>query len=1090
MTATMNSAQGLCLVSASAGSGKTHRLTEEVARSLDPKGQNGIEVSSLLAVTYTTKAQAELESRLRRTLIAQKEFQRAEELPLAYVGTVHAVCLRLLDEFALEAGLSPGLDGLPRGAARLLLQQSLERALDPELRKRLNRLCAALELNWDGRTRRHDWITPVDQLMTLARNNRIAPEDLRAMAKRSSAGLLELLGPPLSEGETLERELVQAINSAVLALTELNDGQKNTAEVVAVLEECRREFERGRLPWSQWCKLAKIKPGKRAVPLVADVVDLAANFEQHPRFQREIRELCEVLFEAASVGLGAYARFKAERGLLDFVDMIDLALSLLAVPAVSRELSERLSLLVVDEFQDTSPIQLALFARLHALTRRSLWVGDRKQCIFEYAGADPALMEAVTAWAETSGGKSEVLGNNYRSRPELVRPISALFSRAFAAHGHNPEEVSTEPQRPALPELGSLPGFSLWWLTGKRWSEIESIALGVARLLSNPAATPVLDRTTKTVRPLRPGDIAVLVASNREAEELSLALAARGVGSALARTGLMVTPEASLLSAALSYLLDSKNTLASAQVEALLGFEGQTQEAWLSARIRVHAEGCEPPCCLPLQQLDALRDVLGALSPKEIVMRVMAKLDLPTLAQRWPDPEQRLGNLDALLALVVAYEDRATYLREAASLAGLLRYFDETRIAVWQEDEERATDEQHVGQSDATVVLSTYHKAKGLEWPVVVLGSLERARRRDAFDVAPETDRESFNAADPLGGRWIRYWPWPLGQQKKTALSERAERSLVGQRVSRRDARERVRLLYVGFTRARDHLILALPTDAKGKPRCEWLNELCDTEGPLLRLPDAESNGPELQLRGPEGWSTVPARVWSLAADEAAEARTDDSEVGRWFVPCTTPKITTPYALRPSHAQEADLVLPKARIIAVHRFAKRMPFQNAANAQWDEVGSALHAFLAADVPELDDAGRRSLAKRVLSCSSLENSFAPEALLEAHDELRAFVSERWPNAKWQCEIPIAALLQTEHGERRVQGIIDLLLDTGHGVVLIDHKSYPGASTHWQQQALSHAPQLLLYDHALKAAGQTVLGRFVHFTIGGGMVEIAA
>ena len=78
--------------------------------------------------------------------------------------------------------------------------------------------------------------------------------------------------------------------------------------------------------------------------------------------------------------------------------MIDLALSLLEDDEVAREIAARMRLVAVDELQDTSPLQLALFARLHRLAGRSVWVGDWKQCIFEYAGADPGLMEAVAAW--------------------------------------------------------------------------------------------------------------------------------------------------------------------------------------------------------------------------------------------------------------------------------------------------------------------------------------------------------------------------------------------------------------------------------------------------------------------------------------------------------------------------------------------------------------------------------------------------------------------------------------------------------------------------------------------------------------------
>ena len=92
----------------------------------------------------------------------------------------------------------------------------------------------------------------------------------------------------------------------------------------------------------------------------------------------------------------------------------------------------------------------------------------------------------------------------------------------------------------------------------------------------------------------------------------------------------------------------------------------------------------------------------------------------------------------------------------------VLRFFDRARTSTRVGDEILASDDQHAGGGDA-VVVCTYHRAKGLEWPVVVLGSLDRPLRLNPFVVTPETDRKAFDPADPLTGRWIRYWPWPFG---------------------------------------------------------------------------------------------------------------------------------------------------------------------------------------------------------------------------------------------------------------------------------------------------------------------------------------
>lgn len=1089
---TQQSARGLTLVSASAGSGKTHRLTEEVRRSLDSRGARPVAAESLVAVTYTTKAQAELESRLRQALIATGDLERAEALPLSYLGTVHSVCLRLLKEFAMEAGLSPAVDGLPQQAARHLLQEALELELRPEVRQALETVAFALELKGDHRTKRVDWITPVEQIMTLARNNRIHPDKLPAMARRSAEGLLALLPPPASDADALEKDLAAELATAIAQALQIANPRKVTLEAIDTMRDAEHRLREGCLPWSQWCKLSKLKTGKDAAQIVTGVQLAAAAYPAHPRFRQQIDELCDLIFEAARVGLSAYARWKGERGLVDYVDMIDHALSVLDAHEVTGELADRLELLVVDEFQDTTPVQLALFTRLHDLCKRSLWVGDRKQCIFEYAGADPDLMEAVARWVGTAGGSTDVLSTNYRSRPELVDATSVLFAAAFAMYGHDPDEVRVTPHRFALPELSSLPPFGLWWIQEKRGAELNAIASGVFRLLERPEATPVLDRRTGKVRPVRASDIAVLVATNREAEQLSQALDELGVKTVLPQTGLMATPEGRLLVCALAYLVDPKDTLAGAEIEALLGFNGKGPDAWLSERLRARATAEAPSTSASLRQLDELRAATAHLAPREMVDQLLALLDFPGLAMRWPDPAQRLANLDALRALAGAYEDRCLYLREAASLAGLIRYFEETQQQIQQQDEERASDEQHVRHSDSAVVLSTYHKSKGLEWPVVVLVSLERERKRSAFDVAPETDREEFDASDPLGSRWIRYWPWPLGQQREAPLRDRANASVVGQQVARREARERVRLLYVGFTRARDHLILALPKDAKGNPRLAWLDELRDETGSLLTLPDESAEQHVLGIRGSARPLIVPARVWTVTKGSPASTQATTA-CPRWFTRSKKPSPDIPYAVHPSSVRDAcagedSLMLPKVRIATLKRFTQRIPFRAPSNASWDQIGTALHAFLAADRAKMPRDRRVRVGRMVLARHALNGAFDPESLVSASDALHEFVASRWPNAGWRREVPIRAVVETEHGPRCIQGVIDLLLETTQGAIVIDHKSFPGRSELWTEQALKHAPQLQLYALALRTAGFTVLGHWVHFTIGGGAVEL--
>jgi len=1092
----------LKMVGASAGSGKTYRLTEEVKQAVDPESDDRVALEGLVAVTYTKRAAAELAARIRRSLIRAGAAASAQRLPLAYLGTVHAVCLRLVQEFAVDAGLSPRVQVLT-GNEQHLLAQALEWKLSAELRQRLQTCADALQIHYDTKTRRTDWLVPVKDVMALARSNRIAPAALPAMAERCLEGLLGLMGKPELDGDQLDRELVDALEDAREKLSRIDDGVKKTAGAIETVEHALDKHSRGELLWSDWVRLQKLEPAKPVLPVVAPLKEVAGRVRFHPRLQQQISDFVHAIYEAAQTGLQAYEAWKLQRRVVDFADMVDRAITLVEHPDVARELSQRLELLVVDEFQDTSPLQLSLFVRLHQLAGRSTWVGDRKQCIFEFTGADPALMEAMTEWARRAGGATEQLPANWRSRPELVEACNRLFSAAFAQHGYSADEVEVQAERETPAGLAALPPLGLWQLEPPKGHKAEeALAEGVKRLLDAPDKTPVVDRNTGEVRNLRGSDIAVLLATNVELERLATALARRGVRSAIARAGLLETPEGTLVAAALRRLVDPRDRLANAVVEALTGFGGVEPEAWLDARIAsVAARRAATEAGAETQQAAKDADhteqretpLAELLSPTEAVDNVIAELDRASLCTRWPDPEQRRGNLEALRARAVEYEERCAQFREAGTVVGLLRYFEEAAKEVVGRDETRANDEQHVGSGPDAVTLVTYHRAKGLEWPVVVLGSLGRAPRRSVFDVSPESDGEHFDAAEPLAGRWIRYWPWPFGPQQKCHLADAAAASDYGLKVAAHERRERVRLLYVGFTRARDHLILAAGTAKKGLA-VTWLDELADAQRkPLLQLPasvGADEIG-TIGIRGLDGsTSPVQARHWKLGVGSETAQRSGHPENRRWLSrPDAPQERRDAYRIAPSRAATDWPTLAPLEVLATTTIGKRLPLGKASDTEWDVVGNAVHAFLAADLPGLTREQRLARAARLLETAGAQALIQPDSLLGCSNALQSWVDAKWPGATWRREVPISGVIATPHGKRRIEGAIDLLLETPEGVAIIDHKTYPGPASAWPKKALEFAPQLAAYSEVLTMAGRSVLGAWLHFPVGGGVVELA-
>ena len=1063
------------LVTASAGTGKTYRLTREVVAALSPESARRARVDGLVAVTYTRKAQAELSGRIRRALVQAGDFEHANHLPMAYVGTVHATCMRFLEELALDAGLPPYLEVLPEDGGQRL-RAVLEDRVAPATREHLDRLARRLEICFDSRTARHDWPRRAAEVMDLARGNRIPPEALPEMARRSITGLLELLGPPLGSARELDERFRDEVAASIQRLDTFDDGTAKTRDARARLQEIHARVARDDVRWIDWARAARIAPSVRCSPAVEPLVAVATQCVRHPSLHDDLRSFTQLLFEAASTALVGYDRWKRARRIVDYVDMVDQALHLVGRPHIAAELADRLDLIVVDEFQDTSPLQLAFFTALHGMTQRSVWVGDGKQCIFEYAGADPLLMDAVGRWIVREGGATERLAVNYRSRPELVDACCSLFAPVL-------DDVRVSPGRSETAELAPTPPLGVWWLETRNAAEdAEAIADAAARLLREEHVTPVYDGTLDRVRPVEPRDVGILVATNVEAKRIAAGLHRRGVRATLARDGLLATPEGTLVESALRWLVEPSDRDALARLEALGGWSGLPPDQWLERQL-TDPEPELPAWLVPLRELRARLDTFA---PSEMLDEVMSALDVATMCARWPHAQQRIGNLDSLRALAHRYEERCRRQGAPATAAGLVRYFDESRQVVLVKDEERATDDQFAGDDTDAVTICTYHRAKGLEWPVVVLGSLDRGEKRDPFTPCPESDRPDFDPRTPLEGRWIRFWPWPFGQQTDLPLADAAAVSADGRRVADRELRERRRLLYVGFTRARDHLILAARLTKRG-PKTAWLDDVCDPSGqPLLTLPVApDPEGPSTEGSATVGGRALRCRI--VRASTGTFERSAQPTPRRLARGGPFQEERASYRITPSSAGESYAPRTRYAVHRVRRISSAVALPRGTD--WAVLGTAVHAFLAAD-PYDDAAARLVTARRLLANAGFVGVITPERLLGVSDALRATICARWPDARWLRETPVTAIVEDHGGRRRIEGVIDLLLELPDGVVVVDHKTYPSPSDNAVvERAADFLPQLATYADALTACGRRILHAALHLPCAGFWLDVA-
>ena len=223
------------------------------------------------------------------------------------------------------------------------------------------------------------------------------------------------------------------------------------------------------------------------MPDAQPVIRAAQRYEEHPGLRADIEQYTRLLFEFAARTLTLYQERKGERGLLDFVDLEQFTLELLQKPAVAEVIREEFDLLVVDEFQDTNPIQLALFIGLAALVKHgAVWVGDIKQAIYGFRGSDPALMDAVLA--SVASERMPTLGITYRARPELVQIFNDLFIPAFARDlGLPKEDVELRANRPLNPALPA--PLEFWVLSSGRITKC-----GKPKELTNAPSGPGIGR--------------------------------------------------------------------------------------------------------------------------------------------------------------------------------------------------------------------------------------------------------------------------------------------------------------------------------------------------------------------------------------------------------------------------------------------------------------------------------------------------------------------------------------------------------------------------------------------------------------------
>jgi len=1047
------------VVSAGAGTGKTYTITETLKTAIE----SGIRADAVIVTTFTKKAAAELVERIRRRLLAVGRTEDSGLIGDSYIGTVNSICGQILQDFALEAGLSPALTVLPESDASSLFKVAAGSVIEhfaPKIEPIARRLSQLGEGASQHRT--PDWREVVRYIADQARINFIDATGLQQSAEKSIASLRRLLPEPIPnmDGDTFDQSLVELIRGTLETLPPPGPkGRlKGTQEAIERLQDILTEIQRsGIVRYSHWAACTRLKVPKTDAPAFKRLRDLAAHHICHPRLRSDLECYIRLCFECAADAMEAFASVKRRNGLIDFIDQEREVYRLLTHDDVCNALRDRFKLLLVDEFQDTSPIQLALFMKLASCVEKVIWVGDQKQAIYGFRGADPELMDAVI---RTSGRQdSRTLSVSYRSRVDIVRFVNWLFTPTFGAMGIPPERSRLTPNRPDRD--GHTAAVNLWRLCGKNEEErANAIAAGVVRLLTRQPAIQVEDPVTGIMRPARPGDVLVLGRSNRFCERLASALAAKGLRVDIDRPGLLAQPECRFAIAALRHLVDPDDTLAVAEMLNLT--EGTRDGAWLHAWL-----SRDPPPWKEdarIVRLDRERPRLLELTPAETLDVAIAAADAAGTALRWGMPAQRLANLAALRALATRYQDHCRAQRSAATAAGFITYLYDVVPDLGDGDRQ-----PRAAGVDAVSVM-TYHKAKGLEAPIVILTQLEHRGGPRIWDPHVVAREDNFDPETPLSGRWIRFWPWPYGLYSTNLHLDGA--AMASPEYSALDSKSRweeVRLLYVGVTRARDYVVLA------GDPeKTAWLDLLVDgATSPRSRFQWPDAGSPEIVT------DSGPIAIECVDISAVDDARSETPQ--RVFMrPLSDRHVTFPPARIVPSAAEIETRGVQHEVLPI---GPRLPINGRPDIE--QLGNALHDYFAAESCCHSDAERMRLAASLLARWNVANALQPHDVLEAGRRLDAFLTSRFPHAVVEREIPVHRRV----GGQELYGQVDLLVSDTDRFAILDHKSYPGDTKQAVARALSHYGQLAHYADTIRAyTGRPVSDLFVHLPILGLIIRL--
>ena len=1035
---------------ANAGSGKTRVLTDRVARLLlrDTRPEH------ILCLTFTNAAASEMQNRLFRRLgnwamlddaaltrqllelgeedqdltteflsRARALFARAIETPGGLrIQTIHAFCASILRRFPLEAGVSPQFQEIDDRAAQLLREQVLDdmaSGLDAGLVADIARIASNNPLHemTESIVTRREGFTPALDRMELLKRNGLTPDDtlqkvIDTVFPTDDIAFLQGLITDLRSGGKGDNDLADAIK-----LCESPDLETLLAFESIVFTQ-KGEIKKSHPP------TAKLRKGA----LAGGVGRLDALYQRvaaarETRLALDAVERNVVLHRFAATFLERYEQVKQARGWLDFDDLITRTRTLLndkqQAEWVLYRLDGAIDHILVDEAQDTSPAQWDVIERLaqeftsgegaRSDKRRTIFVvGDKKQSIYSFQGADPKEFDAMRAAFQaqmrdtTAPLQDGQLNYSFRSSTPILRLVDELF-RGRDKAGFLPDQthISFQDTMPGRVDVWPLiepvaEDDDLPWdtpvdrVSPKHHNVIlaQRIARFIDETIQNGTSLPTETKSGADVqaRAVHAGDFLILVRSRGALfQEILKACKSRNLPIAGAdKLKVMAELAVQDLRALLAFLATQEDSLslASALRSPLFGLDEQDifdlchrrTSPHLWEELRRRRDDYQPV----LEVLDDLRGQLDFLRPYELLERILIRhKGRQKLIGRLG--EEAEDGIDALLAQALTYEQT-----DIPSLTGFLHWMETDDIEI----------KRTVDSAGKRIRVMTIHGAKGLEAPIVILP--------DTHKKPSQANKETFVMAD---GNAI----WRGSDATRAAYQQAAV-----DRAKQAEEDEADRLLYVALTRAERWLIVAA-AGAPDKQASSWHDRVTATVEASGGLPmhfDFDDGASETGLRMEHLTWPAPVCVDPVQAVDTTPVLPQHFKAPAPVIPAK-PKVLSPSDLGGAKA------LPGADG-DISDIAK-------------ERGTLIHLLLEV-LPSVSSAERYETGSRMLDAHPLADSLIEEAMAVLDTQHLAHIFEKDTLA----EVPITATFEG-FGNKPMHGIIDRLIVTDDKVTAVDFKT---------------------------------------------------